>query len=93
MSKVLWEHHSIEKFLSIKKKNKLRLRGQEGIKIKICFSRIKDLHESYFSNRTIFLSQNSYGYNKTEANRSEVSEAVHKVASIWLKIVEQVAYG
>ena len=30
---------------------------------------------------------------KTEVNRSEVSEAIHKVASIWLKIAEQAAYG
>ena len=25
--------------------------------------------------------------------KTEVSEAIHKVASIWLKIAEQVAYG
>ena len=40
----------------------LRTRAQEGIQIKICFGTIKDLCIGFFSNKGIFVSQNSYGH-------------------------------
>ena len=44
-----------------KKKIQLQVRGQEGIKIKICFSTIKDLLKWENTNIAIFVGQNCYG--------------------------------
>ena len=43
------------------KKIQLQVRGQEGIKIKICFSTIKDLLKWENTNIAIFVGQNCYG--------------------------------
>ena len=45
-----------------KKKIQLQVRGQEGIKIKICFSTIKDLPKWEKTKLAIFVGQNPYGF-------------------------------
>ena len=62
VSKVLWEHHSIKKIFDAKKKIQLQVRGEEGIKIKIWFSTIKDLPKWEKTKLSIFVGQNCYGF-------------------------------
>ena len=51
-----------------KKKIQLQVRGQEGIKIKICFSTIKDLPKWENTNISIFVCQHSYGYTEIRSS-------------------------
>ena len=44
------------------KKIQLQVRGEEGIKIKICFSTIKDLPKWEKTKLAIFVAQNCYGF-------------------------------
>ena len=60
VSKVLWEHLLIEKFLVSKKKNQLLSRAQECTRIKNCYSTIEDVPKEFLWSIGICASRNSY---------------------------------
>ena len=74
-----------------KKKIQLQVRGQEGIKIKICFSTIKDLPKWENTNKAIFVCQQSYGYTEIRSSFEVEKNLDFEVASNLLKIGQQVA--
>ena len=67
----------------------LRVRAQEGLQIKICFSTIKDLSIGFFSNKGIFVSQTSYGYaeiwSSFSSDFNRFSEWIQKLLQIGYK--------
>ena len=73
------------------KKIQLQVRGQEGIKIKICFSTIKDLPKWENTNKAIFVCQQSYGYTEIRSSFEVEKNLDFEVASNLLKIGQQVA--
>jgi len=72
------------KIFRSEKKIQLQVRGQEGIKIKICFSTIKDLPKWENTKLAIFVGQNCYGCRTIWSSFSDtfvdISESYSKLA-------------